>query len=249
MKLFAQGLLLLVLAGQAGAAVFPKPQGYVNDYASALEPGFKEKLEAGLRAASGRGGPELAVVVVQSTAPEETSDYAVGLLRAWGLGKKGKNNGLVFLLALKDRRLWISVGYGLEGALPDGWVGRLRDGAVVPLLKAGKIQEAIWTGSDSLLKKAGDPGLDPGTGLPPMREGEEGLPDGWLIFGLGMAALMFVAIWLESRKQSRRRKIFGSRWSGWSDGSGGGFGGGGSGGGFSGFGGGSGGGGGAGGSW
>jgi uncharacterized protein len=238
----------LCLAGLAfGAPQYPRPQGFVNDFTGSLDPAFKQRLESGLRSAAQRGGPELSVVLVETTGGLSIEDYSLGLGRAWGIGKKEKNDGLLFLLALKDRTLRIEVGYGLEGDLPDGWVGRLRDEVVVPHLKSGDIQSALWAGSDALLKKAGSTGLDPRPDGERVSPGPDRLGTLSGFFGVGLLVFLFaVAVFLALRMKRPRTGWYGptSRW-----GSGGGFGGGFGGGGFGGFGGGSFGGGGASGSW
>jgi uncharacterized protein len=256
-KILAFVLLFVLPYSLPAAKALPKPQGFVNDFSGALDGGFRDKLESALRAASQRGGPEIAVVLQDSTDGESIEDYAVRLGRAWGVGKKGKNDGLLFLLALKDRKLFIATGYGLEGDLPDGWIGRLRDEVITPRLKAGRLEDALWLGCDALLKKKGDAGLVAGS---PNPVGDEGI---WgpvkmadrsglmVLLSLLAAPLFILAAWLNWRvaRANRGRRGWGGGFGGWGGGGwgGGGFSGGG--GGFGGFGGGSFGGGGAGGSW
>jgi uncharacterized protein len=72
-------------------------------------------------------GSEAAVVVIDTTGDESIEEYANGLFREWGIGNKQKNNGVLLLVAVKDRKMRIEVGYGLEGILPDGKTGRIRD--------------------------------------------------------------------------------------------------------------------------
>lgn len=233
----------MLLSGvQAGAAVFPKPQGYVNDYVGILSAPFKEKLEGKLRVMASAGGPELSVVLVSTTGGLPVEDYSIALARSWGIGSKQKNNGILFLLAVKDRRLRVDVGYGLEGVLPDGVVGRIQDEVILPRLKQGDWESALWEGCGALADQAGYKGFDGG---PPRVKGGTvtGLEVIQVFILIGMFIFIVGVMWL-----SRGVRVRGRRGrNGWGSG---GFGGGsGSGGGFGGFGGGSFGGGGASRSW
>lgn len=238
--------LFCLAAGLTAEPAIPRPRGYVNDFAGALDAAFEAKLDSALAAANRRGGPQVAVVLVDQVPDGDLEGYSNELFNRWKIGRKGKDDGLLMLLALKDRRLRIEVGRGLEGDIPDGWAGRLRDEVIVPRLKQGNLPAALWAGCDGLLRKAGDPGLEgagAGNVLPPQA------PPGMVGLVLGLVFIAFmIAI---SRGLGRRRRGI---WygGGWGGGFGGGFGGGGfggSGGGFGGFGGGSSGGGGVSGGW
>lgn len=108
---------------------------YANDFADVLSDGDKEeilKLGAALDTATAKAlgtekGAQVVAVTVASTGGEEIADYALALGRQWGVGSKENNNGVVILLATEDREVYVAVGYGLEGALPDSKTGRLID--------------------------------------------------------------------------------------------------------------------------
>jgi uncharacterized protein len=134
---FLAFLFLLSAAFFSSAQEFPKPVGFVNDFAGVLDSSQAGELNALLTALEENTTAEVAVVTINSTAPLDTKAYAVGLLENWGIGKKGKDNGLLILLALQERRIEVETGYGLEGILPDSKVGRILDDYVVSHLKAG----------------------------------------------------------------------------------------------------------------
>jgi uncharacterized protein len=146
---------LLALAVAAGAAEtdeprIPAPRGFVNDFAGVLDPGTVAHLEKLIGELRSKTGSEIAVVTVRSTKPLGAFDYAMKIAEAWKPGAKGKDNGVVFLVAVADRELFIVTGYGIEGALPDGRVGEIRDTTIVPRFRAGDMPGGIRAGTEAL---------------------------------------------------------------------------------------------------
>ena len=99
-------------------------------------------------------GAEMAVVVIKSLDGLSVEEAAVKLFELWGIGKKSKDNGLLLLWSTGDRRVRVEVGYGLEGALPDGKVGAILDTYVIPKFKAGEFDEGVIAGVDALVRVA-----------------------------------------------------------------------------------------------
>ena len=211
------------------------PQGNVSDWAGVFTPEQKTALESRIVAFRQTNGAQLAVVAVKSLEGGEINDFAVKLFAQWGIGEKGKDNGVLLLAAIEDRKMWIEVGYGLEGVLNDAKCGRVQDEFIVPRFKEGNYAQGLIDGADALLK------IMSGEAIPePAAQADN--PLAAILFLLVFAAV-FVLI---ARSAIRGGK--GGRWTGGSGG-GGGFSSGGGGGGFGGFGGGRSGGGGAGRSW
>ena len=102
-----------------------KPQGYVSDFAGVIDAASKRQLEAYGGIVERSTGVQMALVTVPSLEGEPIEDVANTVYRAWGVGQKGKNEGIMLLLAIGDRRSRIEVGYGLEPILPDGFVGSI----------------------------------------------------------------------------------------------------------------------------
>src|SRR5690348_9508325 len=102
------------------ASSHSKPQGYVSDFAHVLSSDTRQALEAKLSNFERATTNEIAVVTVPSLEGDTEEDYAVRLFKEWGIGKKGKDNGVLILIAPHERRARIEVGYGLEEVLPDG---------------------------------------------------------------------------------------------------------------------------------
>jgi uncharacterized protein len=249
-------LALAVLAGTLAVAAteppVPAPQGFVTDTAGVVPAPLRARITRLLEELQAKTGAEIAVVTVPSTQPLDDFTYAMRIADAWKPGRKGEDTGVVFLVAVEDRRLRVLVGYGLEGVLPDGLVGEIQDREVVPAFRAGQLGEGIWRGVAALaahVAAARGVELD---GVPPPPAARAG-PPLWLVIVLVLAALVFLSLLVyaagsASPRGVRRRRTgwHGPVWPG-GFGSGGGFGGGG--GDFGGFGGGGFGGGGAGRSW
>lgn len=102
-----------------------KPQGYVSDFAGVVDPASRAELERYAALVERATGAEMAFVVLRSLEDEPVEDVANTLFRAWGIGKKGQNEGILLLLAVAERRSRLEVGYGLEPILPDGLAGSI----------------------------------------------------------------------------------------------------------------------------
>ena len=265
--------VLLVLVVCAGAAIAEpiaslKPTNYVNDFAGVLSDKTKTDLNELCRQIEEKTGDQIAVVTINSTDGQDIFEYAVSLYQKWGIGKKGKDTGILILLAVKDRKYYLNVGYGLEPILPDGKVGGFGREAV-PFLKANDYNGAVNLLTSRVAEViAKDAGIQITTTAPPQRvvDGGGHQLTGGEILGLlfGFIILMLILRAISGGGGGRGGRgggsglgpfilgnVLGSSMGGggWGGGGfgGGGFGGGG--GGFGGFGGGSTGGGGAGGGW
>lgn len=272
----ASCVLVFLVAGfagfvAAGSPPLPAPAGQVTDLVGILDQAAKQRLEAVVAQVRRQTGAEIAVLVVPSTAPESIEDYSMAIFDRWKIGQRGIDNGLLLLVAVQDRRLRITTGYGLEGILPDGKVGEIRDREIVPLFRAGRYADGIVRGTEALAEAILAPAGAASRGAPQARPRSQARGFGSRTTGLLLAVfvilvLVSVALSAADRRAALRGRGLRSRrsgwlpwgiggglgggYGGWSAGryggwSGGGFGGGG----FGGFGGGSSGGGGAGGSW
>lgn len=140
------GTAVALASAEAGSSAPPAAHGYVNDFAGVLSPAGKSQLESLVYSLERETGAEVAVAIVPSTAPETPKMYAVRLFEAWGIGKRGKDNGVLFLVSLAERRVEVEVGYGLEAVLPDGLVGAILDEHVIPYFRRGEIEKGIYEG-------------------------------------------------------------------------------------------------------
>jgi uncharacterized protein len=118
------------------------PTAYVNDFAGALTPETKSQLEALATEVDQKAQAQIAVVTIKSLDGDDVDDYAVNLFKAWGIGGKKSDRGVLILAAIQDRKYRIEVGYGLEPILPDGKVGGFGREAV-PLFRANNYSGAL----------------------------------------------------------------------------------------------------------
>lgn len=224
---------------------FPRPMGAVNDFAGVISQRYTQSMESLAREVLGKTGTSVIVVTMKDIGGDEPDDYANRLYEAWGIGKKGEDKGVLIFLAVKERKIRIETGYGVEGILPDGLVGDILDRYVIPYLRKNDYDKGLSNAVvavSSVIAKDADVSLsgEPQTRLQPVSAEKKG----GSIFSLIM--LLIVISLLLGTRQGRRMLPFillmllmGGRGGG--GGSGGGFGGG-----FGGFGGGMSGGGGAG---
>ena len=144
--------VLLGLFASAGVAVdwkALKPEGYVSDFAHVIDPTSKAQLESYSATVEKVTGAEIALVTIPSLQGEPIEDVANTIYRAWGIGKKGKDEGILLLLVIGDRRNRIEVGYGLEPILPDGFVGSvLRE--MRPALRQERYGEALKAAAETI---------------------------------------------------------------------------------------------------
>jgi len=124
----------------------PQPQGWVNDFAGVINPEYKDKLTSLISELEEKTAAEIAVVTIDSISPYGEIEYARLLFDNWKPGKKGKDNGVLVLLAIKERRWRIETGYGVEGILPDGLCGEIGRNYMAPYFKDGKYGEGIYQG-------------------------------------------------------------------------------------------------------
>jgi len=139
-------LLLLTAAAALAAEKYPAHRGTaVNDFAGVIDADNAAKMEALAREVLQKTGAAVVVATVPSIGENEDYNmYANGLYQAWGIGKKGEDKGVLIFLTVKERKIRIETGYGVEGILPDGRVGEILDQYVVPFLKEGLYGKGLY---------------------------------------------------------------------------------------------------------
>ncbi len=121
----AVAVILLLVAAPTADAAFPRPTGYVNDFANLLDASARAELEAALREAEAKTSAEIVIATVSSLDGMSVEEYANKLFADWGVGKKKADNGVLVVVAPSDHSMRIEVGYGLEPILPDGLSGEI----------------------------------------------------------------------------------------------------------------------------
>ena len=226
---------------------FPEPVGYVNDYAKILSEQQIQSVNDYIKELQEKTTAEVAVVTMKSVAPYDINLYAVKLFEKWGIGVKGEDNGVLILLALKERKVRLEVGYGLEGILPDGLAGQIIRKFMIPYFKQEDYGQGLINGTIAVIRQIAREYNVEINGLPQTfaqkSHRPEGSPGSSILEILFILLIFIIAFGFKSGLLGFF--LFGPRGGGyWGSGGGGGFGGG-----FGGFGGGMSGGGGATGSW
>jgi uncharacterized protein len=250
---FAALVFFLAIQAQAAEVIPPKPAGYFNDYAGVVSKEaayrFNEQLAQFERDTSNQ---VVVAVFPKMQSDSDIADYTQRVAQAWGVGQKDRRNGAVLFVFVQDRKMFIQVGYGLEGALPDATAFDITENRIKPHFRNSDYQGGLTEGIDSILQAIRGEYTGTGKTVREARGQQKGnmwMPN-ILLFFFFVMFLVFL-----SRLQRRGGygyssggggPVFIPSGGGWSSG-----GGGGDGGGFSGFGGGGGsfGGGGAGSSW
>jgi uncharacterized protein len=249
-------LAFLSLSTAVFAQEFPAtPATLVNDYTGTLSADQKQTLERKLVQYNDSTSTQIAIAIVNTVGDYDIGEYALELGRKWGVGS-AKNNGIMIVVAIGDRKLSIQTGYGVEGALPDVYTKRIREDHMNPYFKQGDYYGGLNEGTDAIIGylkgeyKNDKPKAGKGKGIPGaaivfiivlviaflVRRGGGGGGGSQVIGGRGVADALFWSMLLGGGRG-------GSGGSGWGGGGSSG------GGGFGGFGGGSFGGGGSSGSW
>ncbi len=254
-------VLLCLLAYALWAVEYPQRQGAVNDFAGVISAESAAQIEALAIEVFNKTGVAVVVCTMPTIGDADYREYANELYKHWGIGRKGEDRGVLIFNVLDIRKLWLEVGYGAEGFLPDGVAGDIYRHDLVPHLSQGDYGAGFLAAVRSiagLAAKEYNVTIDGSRAPRPIRRDGEASPLCTL-----MVVIFIILIILSSRggllpwlvlsntgaSGNRRRRD--DHWSGWGGGGwGGGFGGGGfGGGGFGGFGGGASGGGGAGGGY
>ncbi len=150
-RVLAAAAVLAALALPARALEVPFLTGRVVDDAHLLDAGSASRLEAVLRGYEKKTGRQLVVLTLPSLDGEPLEDFSIKVARTWKLGRKGKDDGILLLVARDDRQVRIEVGYGLEGDLPDALCGRIIRGVIVPRFRAGDYPGGIAAGVNAII--------------------------------------------------------------------------------------------------
>ncbi|WP_337076200.1 TPM domain-containing protein [Aeromonas dhakensis] len=144
--------LLLWTAVVSAAPTFPALSGRVVDEANLMSRKQTHQLTQQLAAFEKRSGIQLVVVSIDTLAGDTIEEYGYQLGRHWGIGQKGKDNGVLLLIAQDERKVRIEVGYGLEGALPDAIAANIIQTRILPAFKRGDMVAGVVAGSQAIMQ-------------------------------------------------------------------------------------------------
>jgi len=152
---FLLTILLLVPSFSSYGIGFELPEPsryfYVYDEANIIDSYLEDYIIKTNEQLYKRTGAQIVVATLSSLNGNSEQEIAVQLFRKWGIGSKDKNNGVLILIAPNEQALWIEVGYGLEGALPDGKVGEIRDKQIFPYFRESDFNTGVLKGFDAIL--------------------------------------------------------------------------------------------------
>jgi uncharacterized protein len=149
--ILATAIFLAAPIAALAALHFPELTGRVVDQANVLSAAARSALDTKLSELENKSGIQLVVATVASLEDNDVETYANQLFRAWKLGEKPKNNGVLLLVAPKERKVRIEVGYGLEGVLTDALSNVIITNQIVPKFKAGDFSGGIERGVDGII--------------------------------------------------------------------------------------------------
>jgi uncharacterized protein len=145
-------VLFVCLHVDAHSLEVPRPEGYVNDRAKLLTAEEKARLESLLGRFESETTNQVVVLIVPSLEGDSLEDFSIRVAESWKPGQKDRDNGVIFLVALEDRKARIEVGYGLEGALTDAQTGRILQNLVFPAFREGDYPGGIQAGLVGILQ-------------------------------------------------------------------------------------------------
>lgn len=189
----AWGLAILLVAWSGPSPAeqpIPPFSSFTIDLTNTLSASQRDAVEQQLRALEQRKGSQIAVLIVPTTEPEAIEQYALRVVESWKLGRRGIDDGVLFLVAKDDRAMRIEVGYGLEGVIPDAVAKRVISEIVAPYFTQGDFYGGVDAGVGRLIR------LIDGEPLPPPRardqewSGLEGLLPVLIIGGLVLGAVL-----------------------------------------------------------
>ena len=161
--------LLIIFIGSVSTCTaidLPMPRHYVEDYANVIDSSEEHSLNGILQELEQKTSVQYIIVTIQSTEGVPIEQFAIEHAQKWRLGQKGKDNGLLFVLAAKDRRYRFEVGYGLEGFITDQYCGRVGRDVLTPYLKKGQYSRGIYEANLQIIRKIADESSISLTGMP-----------------------------------------------------------------------------------
>ncbi|HUK13824.1 MAG TPA: TPM domain-containing protein [Thermoanaerobaculaceae bacterium] len=174
-------------AGAAAALdVPPVPTRYLTDLAGVIRPGQADGIEQRLAAIETASGHQVLAVIFPSLEGEPLEDFTIRCAQSWKVGRKGIDDGVIFFAFIRDRRMRLEVGYGLESKVPDAIARRILDNAVRPAFAAGDYGGGVTAMAESLQRVfAGEP--------LPQRRPHRGSPDATLLI-VAIAAVVLLRV-------------------------------------------------------
>ena len=144
---------ILAISARAAEVIPPKPDRYFNDYAGVVSKEAASRFNEQLAQFERETSDQIVVAVFpKMQSDSDIADYTQRMAQAWGVGQKERRNGVVLFVFIQDRKMFVQVGYGLEGALPDATAFDITERHIKPLFRAGNYEAGLATGIDLICK-------------------------------------------------------------------------------------------------
>jgi uncharacterized protein len=144
---------LFAISAHTAEVIPPRPAGYFNDYAGVVSKEAASQFNEQLAQFERETSDQVVVAVFSKMQSDsDIADYTQRVAQAWGVGQKERRNGVVLFVFIQDRKMFIQVGYGLEGALPDATAFDITERHIKPLFRAGNYEAGLATGIDLICK-------------------------------------------------------------------------------------------------
>ncbi len=163
-------IILLFASTTFAKADLPMPKHYVEDYANVINSNHEHSLNGILQELEQKTGAQYIVLTVQTTGRIPIEQYSIDLAQNWKLGRKGKDDGMLFVIAVADRKYRFEVGYGLEGFITDQYCGRIGRDVLRPYLKKGDYSTGIYEANLHVVKKIATQNSVALTGMPKLKD-------------------------------------------------------------------------------
>lgn len=148
-------LVLIILLQTVFCLEVPKLTGRINDQANLLSTEQRQQLDDFLMSYERQTSNQLAVLIIPSLAGDSLEDFSIRVVEKWQLGQKGKNNGLLLLIALQERKIRFEVGYGLEPKITDAFSGELIREVLAPAFRENRFYDGIYSALYAITQKIG----------------------------------------------------------------------------------------------
>ncbi len=207
--------LVLPVAARAAEVIPPAPKEYFNDYAGAVSPATASRLNQQLKEFERETSNQILVAIYPKMQSDSSiEDYTVRVAQSWKAGQKSRDNGVVLFVFIANRSVYIQVGYGLEGALPDAVAKRIIEREITPKFRQGDFDGGLTAGVTAIMAATKGEYKGTGSGVEANKPSTLGLIVLFLVFGfIGLAVLSALIRGMTGRRRSP--------WGGWTIGSGG----------------------------
>lgn len=220
-RIFLCLLALGAITAHAVEVIPPKPDSYFNDYAGVVSKDAARRFDQQLAQFERETSNQVVLAVFpKMESDSDIADYTQRIAQAWGVGQKDRRNGVVLFVFVADRKMFIQVGYGLEGALPDATAFDITEYRIKPHFRADDYEGGLAAGIDSIFKAIR--GEYQGSGKTAGEAKSKNVPGIVFLAFFILVAVVMHLITRQNRRRGYRYSSYGGPFvGGWSSGSGG----------------------------